>query len=294
MSNQLRMLQLQGILSAILCFSSAVILCISEVQDYKYISIKLLTNLDHPCPYAEPCLTLEQFSENASQYYGNLSLILEFLPGDHRLTSPIIVQDVSNLTLFSQITDANIICSRHFVHFELRNIAIAQLTHLTFLGCGPGNIYVTRALAALDIFSVSDLNIRECKFHNSKGRVVVATFCNITIYKSEFINSSITALHIYFRIGSLSIRECKFHDSKGRVITGHYCDITIYKSEFVNSSKGVLSTSKCNVSDIGSFYYNSSDFVMHSAVISRSSILNFRSCKFYSNGELFKSALCTR
>ena len=272
---------------AILCYSSTVILCSSEVQDYKYISIKLLTNLDQPCPYTEPCLTLEQFSENASQYYGNTSLTLEFLPGDHWLASPVTVHNVSNLTLFSQTTDANIICSSHFAYIELTDITIAQLTHLTFLGCGPGDIYVTRALAALDIFSVSDLNIRECKFHNSKGRVVDAMFCNITIYKSEFINSSITALHIYFRIGSLSIRECKFHDSKGRVITGRHCNITIYKSEFVNSSKAVLFTHECNVSDIGSFYYNSSNFVINSVVTSYSSVLKFSSCKFDHSSDLF-------
>ena len=233
------MLQLPGILSAIfaiLCYSSTVILCSSEVQDYKYISIKLLTNLDQPCPYTELCLTLEQFSENANQYYGNTSLTLEFLPGDHWLTSSVTVHNVSNLTLFSQTADANIICSSHFAYFKLTDITIAQLTHLTFLGCGPGdNIYVTSALAALDIFSVSNLNIKECKFHNSKRRVVDAMFCNITIYKSEFINSS---------KGVLFTAECHMSDIGSFYYNNAIDSYTAFDST-VSSSSSVLIFNSC-------------------------------------------------
>ena len=286
------MIRLLGsMLSVILCFFPTIILLCSS----KDINIKLLTNSDTPCSHTELCLTLEQFSENADQYsQSNVSLTVEFLPGDHRSMSPVTVYNISNLIMYSRTKTANIVCYRdHFAYFELINITFGQLISLTFLGCGLGDsyVYIHHWHPALKI-CFSDLSIQECKFHNTRATVIDAFYCNITIFKSEFINSSkdikTTAIEIHY--SNLSIRECTFFKSKGRVVSAWHCSITIYKSEF-NSSNGIHFTVACNMSDIGSFYYNNS---IHSGIGSNrvlesysSSVLNFSACQFYSNGDLF-------
>ena len=276
---------------AVLYFSAIVILCTSELEVLNYINIKVITNSATPCSptAAELCLTLEQFSENATRYsYSNTSLTLEFLPGDHRLTSHAIVNAVSNLTLFSQTTNANIICynnSGHPLYFEFLDIAIVEVTHLTFLGCGFNNF------AALKVIS-SNLSIKECMFHDLKGIAVDAKSSNITMYKSKFSNSFESnylgnILHIFN--SNFSIAECKFYDSEGTFINAHHSNITIFKNEFINSSHRVLLADNCSVSDIGSLYYNNSfeinpHVIRGSVVRSYYSVLNFSSCKFYTNG----------
>ena len=95
--------QYQGILSAIvgiLCFFLTV--CMSTSVEGDYISIKLTIIPESSCPHTEPCLTLQQFSENASQYNDtNTSLTLELYPGDHRLSSPVVIQGISHLKIYS-------------------------------------------------------------------------------------------------------------------------------------------------------------------------------------------------
>ena len=179
------MIQLVGsMLSVLLCFfPTTILICSSED-----INIKLLTNLDIPCSHTELCLTLEQFSENADQYsQSNVSLTVEFLPGDHRLTSPVTVYNISNLTMYSQTKIATIVCHHdHFVYFELINITFGQLINLALLGCGLGDNYIYKHHPAFEIHS-SDISIKECEFHDTRATVIYALYCNITIYNSDFL-----------------------------------------------------------------------------------------------------------
>ena len=175
---------------------------------------------------------------NSDQYsWSNVSLSVEFLSGDHRLTSPVTIYNISSLTMYSRNKNASIIFY-HFAYFELINITFAQLINLTFLGRGLGDSYALyQPHSALEILS-TNTSVKECKFHNTQARVIYARYCDITIHKSEFVNSSkdmilTTALDILF--SNLSIKECIFLKSNGAVVTGQYCNITVYKSVFINS-----------------------------------------------------------
>ena len=279
---------MSALLTVLLHFSAIiVILCASEPEVLNDISIKILTDSDSPCPPTEQCLTLEQFRRNASQYSrSNISLTLEFLPGDHRLTAPVTFNAVSNLTLLSRTENANIICfnkSNHTVHFTFKNIMIGELTRLTFLECGLNDHY-----AAFKIINSSNLTIKECMILDSKGVALKAEFSNITMYKSTFSNSSSNhqgdILHI--SKSDLSIAECKFHNSEGTIVKADHSNIMIYKSEFTDSLTHVLDIDGGQVSDVGSLYYNNCP--AYAVVKSNSSVLNFRSCRFYTNyGRLF-------
>ena len=227
-------------LSVILYFFPILILiCSSEGID-----IKLLTNTDTPCPPTEICLTLEQFSENNSSWSNtNVSLNVEFLPGDHRLMSPVIINRVSNLTMYSRTKDANIICY-HIAYFELISITFAHLINLTFIGCGLGESY-TELHPAFKIY-LSDLNINECTFLESKGRVIDAQFCSITIYKSEFSNS-LNGVHYTNKSSMSDIGSVYYNNSL-------YIGITS-DDNVVDSYYSVLHFSECGFYSNGDLFW---------------------------------------
>ena len=141
--------------------------------------------------YAVPCLTLEQFSVNASEYsYSNISLTLEFLPGNRSLSSPIFIGYIAYMKLFSQAKNVNITCTNHGC-FRFTGIARVELTYLTFHGYGLKTLtkFPNKVLSVLFIYS-SNLYLNECKFYHLKETVILSEHSNIKIYKSEFINSS--------------------------------------------------------------------------------------------------------
>ena len=174
------------VLSVILCLTYLPVICMSS-KVHHYIKPS-----ESPCPYADPsCLTLEQVSENISQYSNsNTSLTLEILPGNHSLSSSMFIQNITFLKLFSQTKNVYIICT-DLARFGFMNVTTVEFTNLTFHGCGPDKWSTQSSVqyAVLSIYS-SNLYIKECKLHHSKQLIVFARFCNITIYKSEFINSS--------------------------------------------------------------------------------------------------------
>ena len=66
----------------------------------------------------EPCLTLQQFGDNASltrnQYsFRNISLTLEFLPGNHSLSSHVFIGEIAHMKIFSQAKNVSITCTDH-------------------------------------------------------------------------------------------------------------------------------------------------------------------------------------
>ena len=156
----------------------------------------LITPISSQCSHHQPCLTLEEFSINATQYSNtNASLLLELLPGNHNLSSSIFIHNITFLRVFSQSAKkVNIICG-NLANFSLTRIAVIELMHLTFDGCGKSKYqYIYRygsdfKLVAVLSISSSNLHLRECKFHRSRGVIITAWNCNIKINRSEFIDS---------------------------------------------------------------------------------------------------------
>ena len=235
-----------GVLFAILCFIPMTCMA-SEVHHY----------IKPSCSYTESCFTLEQFSENAGQYSNsNTSLTLELLPGDHNLSSSIIIQNIALLKLFSQTKNVDIICT-DIAHFEFTSVATLEFTNLTFHGCGLGKSINNYKYPVL-IIHFSNLYLRECKFHRSKDIVIFARYSNINIYKSEFVNSS---------TGILNTEHCNVTD------TGSYYYGNIAKKGFNTStfddyvlhiSEGYSNFSSCKFKRNGQFSFSRyTTFIFH-------------------------------
>ena len=173
-------------LSVVLSYFSATCSA-SEVHIY----IKPTAVLDSSCNDSHPCLTLEQFSESDNQYSrrNNISLILEFLPGIHNLSSLIYIHGIEFLKLFSQAKNSSIVCTK-LNCFTLSNITRVEFTDLTFHRCGGDDSTVVYSFSSILDIQSSNLFLKECKFYHSKVTVITGEYCSITIYKSEFINSS--------------------------------------------------------------------------------------------------------
>lgn len=210
---------------------------------------------ESPCPTDhESCLTLQQFSENASQYSNSSgSLILEFLPGNHslQLQPTISIHNVTHLKFFSRAKNVSIIYTNSAT-FELINVAIIEFSYLTFHGFGRSHLpfqirYQSRPVYILGIAS-SNLYLKECKFHHSKGTIIIAESCNIEIYKSESINIS-----QILEEENCNMSVCESHHFIGVIIIAQSCNIEIYKNDFINSSQ-ILQAETCNISDTGSYY----------------------------------------
>ena len=256
------MLLLRGIFfTTVAVFSLFPVKCIIE-QDY--ISTKLVISPGLPCPYtedAEPCLTLKEFSEDVSQYShdSNGSFVLKLLPGNHTLTSQINVQNIPYLKILSyhnvtaETAAVTIQCS-DLGSFMLINITMVHIAQLTFNGCGARN-----KSAVFNIVS-SNFNIKDCRIYNSKGTVIDAHFCDISIYKCEFVssyygvikavqcrvsdnasfysNTSQSEIVLYSNGSDLDCRKCKF-DSNGCIFYVSNTTVVLHLSELTNNEASV-------------------------------------------------------
>ena len=139
------------------------------------------------CPN-EPCLTISEFIDQANQYIA-LNTTLMFLPGTHTVKSSLLVEGIASLTLVRNSSVESlplIICDRP-ASLGFKYIDELLVRSLSFDSCGDG-IY-----AAINIKSVSSVNISDCNFKNSissGGAVVVANCNTLLITENVFENNS--------------------------------------------------------------------------------------------------------
>ena len=86
----------------------------------------------------EPCLTLNQYAENASQYFTDYTELM-FLPGRHLLGKPFIVRDLEAVFFLHRETGAvkqpEIVCTEP-VGINFINISLVSVSEMTFSECG--------------------------------------------------------------------------------------------------------------------------------------------------------------
>ena len=137
-----------------------------------------ISSVESPCSH-QPCLTLEQFSDNASLYSGaNTPLTLDLLPGNHTLSSYLTLVDISSLKIFSVKSKAHIVCTSIGGGFQLINVGQAQLTNVILDKCGSDTKKLTTAAAL--IIKSSAIVINSCVFINSRGLVIHSVSGNIS------------------------------------------------------------------------------------------------------------------
>ena len=188
---------------------------------------------DIPCS-TQPCLTLEQFS--ALSIKSNLSLTLEFLPGNHGLASQLTIQNISLLSMFSDTKNVNIVCDQ-FASFDLTNVGFIIVKYLTFYECGER---FTSGRAVFSIF-FSSLTISGCTFFYSKVRVFYVQQSNISINECVFSSSY---------SGVLYAEQSEVHDNGSIYYNTSYTNnVSITESILlmIKSSVSIFSVSKLHM-----------------------------------------------
>ena len=97
----------------------------TSTQDICYVKSNGSSLLD--C-LSQPCLTLEQYTEEKNRYLTTGSTLV-FLEGNHSLQTPLILRHVSNFSLTGVRNDSNvsIICREYITLFNATNISIEKL-----------------------------------------------------------------------------------------------------------------------------------------------------------------------
>ena len=226
----------------------------------------VITTISSQCSHHQSCLTLEEFSVNATQYSNtNTSLLLELLPGTHNLSSSIFIRDITLLRVFSQSDKGvSIICGNHLAKFSLITITTIEFMYLTFTGCGRSNWLIQDSVEVLSILN-SNLHFRECKFHHLRGVIIAAQYCNIKINKSEFIDS--------WKV--IDAVDCNISDT-----ASYYYHNSVQKSNYgfvsiedaiIRIQRGYLNLTSCTIDANGAF------------LLGYSSEISFHSCKLNGN-----------
>ena len=171
------------------------------------------------CP-DQPCLTLQQLSDNTTHHLKS-NTTLEFLPGNHRLASELIVRNVDSLSILSNTTDSLIMCDDSG-RFTVASVVSMQLKNLRFIDC-KGN----------KIVSVK-LTIQECTFlSQTVGKSLLAS--NNIMTMLELYESSVAISATSF---ITSNNNTAFYD--GAMLISRRSNITLLSSHFTTKNGKAL------------------------------------------------------
>ena len=150
---------------------------------------------DTLCPN-EPCLTITEFIDQAGQYIA-LNTTLIFLLGTHTVRSGLLVENITSLTLLGDSSDEVLPLIKCYRPASLGFKQIDELLvrSLAFDSCGDGTY------AAINMKSVSNIEISECSFKNSirNGGAVVVANCNMLLITNNIFenNSAVVGGGLY-------------------------------------------------------------------------------------------------
>ena len=163
---------------------------------------------DSPCPN-ESCLTISEFIDQAGQYIA-LNTTLMFLPGTHTVRSGLLVEGIDSLTLLGDSSDESlpmIKCDRP-ASLGFKQIDELLVRSLAFDSCGDGTY------AAINMKSVSNIEISDCSFKNSirNGGAVVVANCNMLLITNNIFdnNSAVVGGGLYVSDSTINSIENNF------------------------------------------------------------------------------------
>lgn len=225
------------------------------------------------------------------------------------------IEDKERFSTTSENMDSVVTCNNSHV-FVFDNVAMVNITNLTFKGCGKAYPNTTAVMKVIN----SNIYINHCTFIHSKGRIIDTKFCNMTITKSIFRFSNGSALFarhsttvcvtdsiyewnnssqfsiIYINLGKASLKNCTFHNNSTE---GNACIMHIRNSKFelirckVTSNQAKMNMllsakSTVNISE-NTFNHN---FINSTGIVSLSDSMSTVTCsKFLNNAASFRGIL---
>lgn len=264
------------------------------------------------CP-RQPCLMLNEFTENLTQLSCFPKLELIFQQGNHSLDKALVFscsQQYSNnsLSIHSyESSSVNIICETSDARFEIHNLANANISGLSFIGCS-GN----------KIVSVGNLIFEDMAFIHANGNKSTLTMAHSTalIYRTKFYSTtcaeatsnctmtSLNSLHhskvAILRNSDVTFLSCKFNQQSiyvGKTATMHSnldydahtfnkVSITITDSKFINSSSiygGAVYAFEATVNLKRSWFSNVSATKRGGAIYANKSVVTITESQFDDN-----------
>ena len=184
------------------------------------------------------CLTLSEFANTSSRAAigDDTALILE--PGNHSLSSVLMITDVTSFSIHAQTDRALVTChSDHSAGFRFVNITSLMVTNITFSGCGSIHL---KNLAVFELHYIACVIIKQCNITSSKGQVIQAYKTFIKINATSVINSSCDQGVTWFEESKVIIENSFFLSNTandfGVVRAFNESNLTIIQSRFENNS----------------------------------------------------------
>ena len=177
-----------GSRKSVLCilFLWSVLTTVSKAQNRNEYTYYSTPTPDVPCP-AEPCHTLSEYAKQPSQYFAS-NTTLVFLPGDHTLTTTVLLENFNNLTILGGFSSLLLVSSRivcgDSASVILHGIAELYVRALAVFSCG------SLTGASVEVSEVSQAIIENCTFRDGKIGALTVTNSDIIFLDSVFENNS--------------------------------------------------------------------------------------------------------
>ena len=247
---------------------------------------------DSLCPY---CITLAQVNVSNT---ANLSLIL--LPGNHVLTSELIITKMESFMMYSaNSTDAAKITCGPSAAFTFVDVNTAKIVNLHFFSCGGNKVEkVTKFVLAGLLFHGGENSTTAVILNETSVDIVSCQFVGNTFGTSSFYNTTnletekieeilvrvggaIFAIHSHVDISD-SIFDGNAADNGGAVYAESNSTVLLNNSTFINNKGTVIYTNDSEIVDRGSVYENNTAKV-GAVVYSMYGSVSFSGSKFYHN-----------
>ena len=143
---------------------------------------------DTKCP-GNPCFTLSEYAQNASQYFTSTGTF-HFLPGNHTLDRDIPIYKVSSMSFLGEQDNASQLLSwvscTEPAFFNLTQVQDMKIHALGFRHCGTGT-----ALPRVFYFNgVHQFAIENSRFEHSQGSSLLFSLSNGTLENVSFLNNT--------------------------------------------------------------------------------------------------------
>ena len=173
--------------------------------------------------WTRSCSNLSFFLQNVKQFVTNETEI-NFMPGDHHLSSLLPVNSVTN---FSMIGEANTTIWCHDTYLVITNSTSVEIRNMRFINCGIGFDRV-HSKASINLRNLISFGMANTTFQNSIGYAIIGIniqgnshFKNIKIFQDNTINGYTHGIaHLLFQelpknlfqVAKILISECRFYN----------------------------------------------------------------------------------
>ena len=263
------------------------------------------------CHTQSPCVTLDTFvtlNVTEVETANRTNLSLELLPGNHKLTSELIVVNLRTFTMSSNGTNfVSVTCSQ-LGRMIFVNIDEVSIIGLRFSDCGQNEVKIVNKFLLTDsifhggvntgtalIVSDSSADFSDSQFlNNTQGM-------NYTYNNTQVISGEIEEVQVrvggavYITHSEVTLSKCSFNgnsaDNGGSLFIDDNSIVNITNSTFSNNSGTVIYTINSTVHSEGSTIYENNTAINGAVAYSVFSNLSFHRCVFYGNKAEKKSGV---